>query len=75
MGNDKMKKIVLWIGMTWILPIVITYILTTGIVYFCLKMELKFALQTSVFIIYFTWAIIITFRSILWASKKIKEIK
>ncbi len=74
MKSNKKKNMVLWIGLTWILPIVITYAITAGITYFCLKYELGYALKTSIFIIYFMWANIITIRSILWVSKKIKEI-
>lgn len=48
--------------------------MTFGIVFFCLKNGLEDEIFNVVSMIYVVWAIIITIRSMTWASKKIKEI-
>lgn len=73
MKKEKKKRIIVWIVISWLLPIMVTAIMGFGIVLFCLKAGLESEMYTSLAIIYIVWAIIITFRSMLWISKKISE--
>ena len=72
MEKEKKKKIV-WRAISWLLPIMVTFVLVFGIVFFCLEMELEFGIFISLAIIYVVWAIIIACRIILWVYKKIGE--
>lgn len=74
MKKEKNKEIIVWIVISWLLPIMLTAIMVFGIVFFCLKAGLESEMFTSLAIIYVVWAIIITCRSVLWVSKKISEI-
>ena len=58
MEKEKKKKIV-WRAISWLLPIMVTFVLVFGIVFFCLEMELEFGIFISLAIIYVVWAIII----------------
>jgi hypothetical protein len=73
--KTKNKKIIVWIVVSWIIPITVTLIATFGIVYWDLKMGMESEIFTSLCIIYMVWAIIIACRSILYAAKKIVQIK
>ncbi len=68
-----MKKDIVWIVISWLLPIMVTVIMVFGIVFFCLKVGLESEMFTSLAIIFIVWAIIITFRSMFWISKKMNE--
>lgn len=70
----KDKEIIAWIVISWVLPIMVTVVVTFGIVFFCLKNGLEDEIANVVSVIYVVWAIIIVIRSITWASKKMKEI-
>lgn len=70
----KDKKIIAWIVISWVLPIMVTVVVTFGIVFFCLKNGLEDEIVNVVSVIYVVWAIIIVIRSVTWASKKMKEI-
>lgn len=74
MKKEKNKRIIVWIVIYWLLPIMVTAVMVFGIVFFCLKMGLESEMFTSLAIIYVVWAIIITCRSMLWVYKKIGEI-
>lgn len=73
MEKEKKKKTIVWIVISWLLPIMVTVVMVFGIVFFCLKMELESGIFTSLAIIYVAWAIIITCRSMHWVYKKIGE--
>jgi hypothetical protein len=70
----KKKEIIVRIVISWLLPIMVTVVMTFGIVFFCLKAGLESEMFTSLAIIYVVWAIIIICRSLLWVYKKIGEI-
>ena len=74
MKKEKNKEIIAWIVISWVLPISVTVVMTFGMVFFCLKNGLEDEIFNVVSMIYVVWAIIITIRSMTWASKKIKEI-
>lgn len=74
MKKEKNKEIIAWIVITWVLPIIVTTVMTFGIVFFCLKNGLEDEIFNVVSMIYVVWAIIISIRSMTWVSKKIKEI-
>lgn len=74
MEKEKNKRIIVWIVISWLLPIMVTAIMVFGIVFFCLKAGLESEMFTSLTIIYAVWAIIITCRSMHWVTKKISEI-
>ena len=72
--NEKKKKVIVWIVISWLLPIMVTAIMVFGIAFFCLKAGLESEMFPSLAIIYVAWAIIITCRSMFWVSKKMSEI-
>ena len=74
MKKKTNKEIIAWIVISWVFPIIVTVVMTFGIVFFCLKNGLEDEIFNVVSMIYVVWAIIIAIRSIIWASKKIKEI-
>lgn len=74
MKKEKNKEIIAWIVISWVLPISVTVVMTFGIVFFCLKNGLEDEIFNVVSMIYVVWAIIITIRSMTWASKKLKKL-
>ena len=74
MKKEKNKEIIAWIVISWLLPMIVTVVMTFGIVFFCLKNGLEDEIFNVVSMMYVVWAIIIAIRSMTWASKKIKEI-
>lgn len=74
MKKEKYKKIIVWIVISWLLPIMVTAIMVFGIIFFCLKAGLESEMFPSLAIICVVWAVIIIYRSMFWVSKKISEI-
>ena len=75
MEKEKKKRIIVWIVISWLLPIMVTAIMVFGIVFFCLEAGLESEMFTSLTMIYVAWGSIITGRSMLWTYKKISEIR
>lgn len=74
MKKEKKKEIIAWIVISWVLPIIVTFVMTCGIVFFCLENGLEDEIPNVVSMIFVVWTVIIATKSMIWASKKIKEI-
>lgn len=69
--KKKKKELAARIVTSWLIPLAITFVVLFGIAYFCLENNRKTILLISVIVIFIVWAVILFFRMVRWANKKL----